>query len=292
MLVIGAGLALVSGCGQGAPADPGAGAGSELLERNLVPEAYQGRYRTSASVLESPQHGPQLCFGMASSLPPQCGGPDVLGWDWAGLPSESVGGTTWGSYELVGTFAGGALTLTEPPEVHDPQGDRAAEPPLDDRFASPCPEPAGGWAPVDPARATPEAAEEAQRVAAASSGFAALWVDQRLPEAEITEEAANDPQRYVLNVSTTGDAAELEEELREVWGGSLCVSSAPRSEAELREVHDALPELPGRVFSGTDPFAGVVDLAVVHGTQEQQRALDERFGVGAVRLAGQLEPID
>ncbi|MBA2438292.1 MAG: hypothetical protein H0V52_08080, partial [Acidimicrobiia bacterium] len=38
------------------------------------------RYRVDAvTVLESPDHGPQLCQGVDLSYPPQCGGPDVVG---------------------------------------------------------------------------------------------------------------------------------------------------------------------------------------------------------------------
>ena len=261
-------------------------------ERNLVVEAYDGRYRTTATVLESPGHGPQLCSSVAESLPPQCGGPDVLGWDWSAVPAESVAGTTWGHYELVGTFADGAFTLTEPAVVRDPHAEPVGTPVEEDRFATPCAPPAGGWVPPDPTRATEEALQATQGVAAGSPGFAGLWIDQQLPAAELTEGNGNDPRRIVLNASTAGDVGQLDAALREVWGGSLCVSAAPRSEADLLAVQEALREHPGATSSVPDPRAGVVDLAVLHGTQEQQRALDERFGADAVRLWSQLEPID
>ncbi|WP_406673857.1 hypothetical protein WBK31_35795 [Nonomuraea sp. N2-4H] len=69
----------------------------------------------SVTVLESPEHGPQLCSTVAESLPPQCSGPDVVGWDWSKVRHESHGGTTWGQYRVVGTWDGAKLTLTEPP---------------------------------------------------------------------------------------------------------------------------------------------------------------------------------
>lgn len=73
------------------------------------------RYRLSATVLESPGHGPQLCHAVAESYPPQCSGPDVVGWDWAAVEGEeTASGTTWGVYEVTGTWDGTRLTLTEP----------------------------------------------------------------------------------------------------------------------------------------------------------------------------------
>src|SRR5262245_29665274 len=33
-------------------------------------------YEATATVLESKEHGPELCFSVALSYPPQCGGPD------------------------------------------------------------------------------------------------------------------------------------------------------------------------------------------------------------------------
>ena len=231
-----------AGCGSPAavaetpPSGTGTAPVAVVGERNLVAEAYGGRFRALATVLESPGHGPQLCSTVAESLPPQCGGPDVLGWDWATVPAESVRGTTWGDYELVGTFSDGAFTLTEPAVVADPRAGQDG-PVDDDPFATPCAPPAGGWAPPDPARATDEDLQAAQEVATATPGHAGLWIDQRMPAGEpITEENGNDPARIVLNASTAGDVAALDAALREVWGGSLCVSSAARSEADLLAV--------------------------------------------------------
>ena len=297
-MVGGVSTAALAGCGSppavaGAP--PSAGVETPTAptdQRNLVAEGYAGRYRAAVSVLEDAQHGPQLCYVMAESLPPQCGGPDVLGWDWSAVPFEAVAGTSWGSYDVVGTFTDGAFTLTEPALARDPHADPSGTLVDEGRFATPCPTPAGGWVPPDPARATDEALQAAQGVAAEAPGFAGLWIDQQLAGAPITEENGNDPQRVVLNVGTTGDVPELDAALREVWGGSLCVSTAARSEADLLSVQAALRDFPGAVSSTPDPATGAVELAVVHGTREQQQALDEQFGAGAVRLSSQLEPID
>lgn len=115
------------------------------------------RYRVTATVLESPQHGPQLCAGMAQSFPPQGRGPDIIGWDWDKVEAESVHGTTWGRYQLVGTFDHVYFTLTEPatPAI------RATRPDELERTTTPCPEPEGGWRPLDKSKATEEAARRA-----------------------------------------------------------------------------------------------------------------------------------
>ena len=58
-----------------------------------------GTYQASGTVLESPEHGPQLCHVVMESLPPQCEGIDLVGWDWSAVDDEeSASGTTWGSY--------------------------------------------------------------------------------------------------------------------------------------------------------------------------------------------------
>lgn len=76
-------------------------------------------YETSAGVLESPDHGPEIVFGFLDSYPPQGSGLPIANWDWeAAADSESATGTTWGgSYRIVGTWDGSVFTLTEPPTI-------------------------------------------------------------------------------------------------------------------------------------------------------------------------------
>lgn len=82
-------------------------AGEPALDR-------ERKYRVTATVLEDAEHGPQLCGGVRTSLPPQCGGPDIVGWDWKSVRHESVRGVTWGQYMMTGTWDGERFTLTEP----------------------------------------------------------------------------------------------------------------------------------------------------------------------------------
>ncbi|MFB9475067.1 hypothetical protein ACFFR3_36730 [Nonomuraea salmonea] len=250
----------------------------------------------SVTVLESPEHGPQLCDVVAESLPPQCTGPDVVGWDWAKVEHESAGGTRWGRYKVTGTWDGSRLTLTEAPgkavEV------KAEEP----RFDSPCPAPTGGWRPVDPAKATQAALEKTQQRLQNEEAVGGVWLDQSYLESipgyddskrEWSEKYANDPTRLVLNVKFTGDLAGREAWVRESWGGALCVSQARRSEESLRQVQEGLGEDLGQAFlsSSVDVMKEQVLVGVWVADEDVQGRLDDKYGAGVVRLDGVLQPV-
>ena len=260
-----------------------------------VPSGPTGRVLGEGTVLDA-GGGAQLCLGgVAESLPPQCGGPEVTNWDWGSVTGfDEASGTRWGEYVVVGTYADGRFTLTEPPvpsEEYD--GPRAAYP--EDSLATPCPEPAGGWAVVDPERTTPESLDEVARAAAGLPGYAGLWLDQSVnpaadrlgadPEAEL---AMNDPTRLVVNVRVVGDTRAAAAELRSVWGGALCVSAAERTEAELRAVQERLGDLPGMLSSGVAQDR--VQLSVVHDDGSLQRRLDAEYGSGVVEVSSALRP--
>ena len=249
----------------------------------LVPDGYDGRFRFAGTVLESPDHGPQLCSFVETSLPPRCSGPDLVDWSWEGLGAESVNGTTWGSYLVVGTWDGERLHLTEAARADDGQTGHPEAHPQD--FTSPCPPPEGGWRPLDRARTTTDTFERVSALAEAEPDFAGFWVDQ-------PPDANNEPTRLVVNVRFTGDLERHERELREVWGGALCVSSAERTQDELNRIQEAVNKLPGFAGSGQDVVAGVVSAQVYVATEHQQRELDERFGAGVVQLSGLLQPLD
>jgi len=253
------------------------------------------RHIGTATVLESPQHGPQLCAGVEDSYPPQCGGPDVVGWDWDAVAGEeSANGTTWGDYTVVGTWDGVALTLTEPPRA--PQRDEPAD--RTDRFATPCPEPAGGWEVLDPDTATDVAMQAAIEEAQAEPDFAGAWIDQSINPATgrepVDEMAMNDPTRLVLNLRFTGDLDRHERAARQRWGGALCVSEAGASASELaairREVED---EVGTRMTSSwIDEVAGRIEIAVHVDDAGFQSRFDERYGEGVVHVGALLRPVE
>ena len=260
---------------------------------HLVADGYDGRYRFSGMVFESSDHGPHLCGVVMQFYPPQCSGPDVGGWAWAGLGAESDSGTTWGEFTVVGTWDGERLALTEPPVPPVPITEPAGGP----DFATRCPEPDGGWVPPDPDRATDEAMQEAMAAAEATDGYAGAWIDQNNGGAGASEANDNDPQRIVLNVTTAGDVVAMVATFREVWSGALCVSTASRSEAELLAVQQellAVEQEPGTGYTslGISVATNALEISTWVATEVDQAALDQRFGAGAVRITGILQPLD
>ena len=248
----------------------------------------------AATVLEKDGGGAMLCLGgVATSLPPQCGGPVITNWDWTDVAdADSRAGTTWGEYVVVGTYDGTTFTLTREPMTREEYDG----PPLatDDEqdLTTPCPEPSGGWGPVEPGRATDITLETTVGAAHALPGFADLWLDQSPNDADPQrdgEAAMNDPTRLVLNVRVTEDVAGAERRLRETWGGALCVSRAVRTAAELRSIQSELNEqVQGLLWSsfGRD----TVDVSVVHDDGSLQQEVDERYGAGVVRVSSVLRP--
>lgn len=273
-------LALLMGCGS-VPADG---------QAQNQPEVQ--RHVGSGTVLQSPEHGPQLCLGgVFTSLPPQCGGVPLVGWDWAAAEDEeSANGTTWGDYRVVGTFDGTTLTLTEPPGRAEPDAGTDAEVLL----RTPCAEPPGGWDVPDRSRAGEDDLEPSSSYAMAQPDRAAFWIDRQgaspygpAPDGEV-----------ILNAGFTTDVARHERELRALWGGPLCVRKMERTVRELLAVQDELSSSAGEdldltvLHSSVLEFRGVVELGVVSVTAEQEAGLAERFGFGVVDVVPGLVPLD
>ena len=293
------GLTVCAGCG---PAGSGPDTAVSSARATAAPPATspasptstQALHTGTGTVLESPEHGPELCLcGVAESFPPQCGGVPLRGWDWAEVQDEqSANGTTWGSYSVTGGYDGSTLTLTEPPT---PPRSSGQDPALQDPFPTPCPVPEGGWRVVGPGPTGQEGVHDAQELAGAAPDFAGLWIDQ--PPPGDAPETPPPPEQVVLNVAFTGDLERHEAELRRVWAGPLCVSELPRPYSELTRIQDEL--VSGGVAeqlglqplgSGSDQVRSVVQLLVVSATPEQQAAIEERYG-DAVELTPGLQPV-
>ncbi len=249
------------------------------------------RYAVSTTVLESPDHGPQLCLGwVAQSLPPQCGGPDVVGFAWADVDDEeSVDGTTWGDYGLVGTWDGDRFTLTEAPGDPDsvPRPDGFPDP----DFSTPCDPPSGGWAPTDQRLMSAEAQSAATAYADEQADLGAVWLDR---DAAWTGARPADVGAGVLTFSFTGDLDRHETQLRQRYGGPICVVAAAHSAAKLQAlqaaVHDALPG--GALTISADAVRGVVEVWVPVVDEEVVQRLAAVDPEGLVRAHAILVPVD
>ncbi len=238
-------------------------------------------------VLQEQDRPPVLCLGaVAASLPPQCAGPEISGWDWAAVSGEErAGGTTWGDYVVVGSYDGERFTTrtAEPTATYDGPLPAAPEAPV---RTTQCSQRDEGRRVVDGSKTTDAALRRTQRVAAGLDGFADAWLDQSTTQ---DESKPSDPSQAVLNVRVTGDTDAASEKLRQTWGGRLCVSKALRSEEDLVAVRRELEQRPDvqTLASGFDQ----VDLVVVYDDGELQRSLDEKYGVGVVVVTSLLQPV-
>lgn len=238
------------------------------------PTSTPGRYEASGTVLDKQGVGPQLCLGaVATSLPPQCGGIPLDGWDWAKVEGEQTAGdTTWGEYRVVGSYDGKRMTASEPPGPPQYPQDSFT-------FDPACPEPAGGWPRPDPKKSGQADLDRANQAAQKMPGYAGLWLYDLKPG----QGEQQDPKNLVLNVTFTGELAAREAELRKLWGGALCVAQQKHSEVELARLRAQaeanIRELGMEMLdSSTDVVRGTIRVTVTTATAEQLAKLKERFG--------------
>lgn len=273
---------VLAGCGSETVSSPPTDPGSP---RPTAVPAADGEVGTvgAVTVLEG-NDGPMLCLGgVAESMPPQCDGVPLSGWDWSGTEGwQRRGGVRWGDYVVSGRFDGDRLDVTSAqPEMLVNPGI-----PAEDEPGTPCEEPDGGWQVADPELTTPENLDATLQAASALEGFAAVWLDERGGGAQV-----NDPTRVVLNVAVTGDRAAAEESLRDTWGGMLCVSEAERSESELASLGKQVRagDVPGLLA-----VSGRVDtlvVEVVHDDGSIQEWADRAFPEGVVQVESALRPV-
>ncbi|WP_448004443.1 hypothetical protein [Agromyces bauzanensis] len=123
-------LLVLAGCaGQG-------GGGAADGDWVPTPPALPAEATAVGTVLEK-DGTPELCLGaIAESYPPQCGGPEVIGWDWDAVEGEeTASGVTWGAYAVWGDWDGDTFTITREPvlaALYDPMVDPDAPNPWDD----------------------------------------------------------------------------------------------------------------------------------------------------------------
>ena len=76
--------------------------------------AAPGEVRGQGTVIQLGDATPQFCLGpVLESYPPQCTGPELIGWDWNAVDGEETSGeATFGTYAISGTWDGTRLTVT------------------------------------------------------------------------------------------------------------------------------------------------------------------------------------
>jgi hypothetical protein len=227
------------------------------------------------TVLESPEHGPELCLGgVAESYPPQCGGPAVEGWSWDSIEgAQSASGTTWVEVYVNGTWDPDRYVFSvaeaRPPTDADRQRLQYA---TQRDFSVPCPEPAEGW----PARNQEWPGAEVTAI----DGYAGAWLDD---------------SQQVMTVKFTGDPAAAEAAVRQYYSDALCVVPAAHTEAQLLDIQGQLMAMSSVQFTYSavvvDASGEWVEAGVIAPDPERQAAFDEEWGAGVVRLISQLRPI-
>lgn len=250
-------------------------------------------YTTSGAVLEDATHGPQLCFGGMPATPPQCEGTAITNWDWDAVTDEETRqNTTWGFYTLIGTYDGRTFTLTEAPGAPT----RSSYPRTD--LTSPCAPPEGGWVVPEPERATGPALRAAGKYTESHPDGAGWWLDQSTEPAYPDSATALDRKRpedhvsrLVLNFRFAGDLERHQTELRDRWGGAMCVLPVRWSEAELEQILQDLMADPNSIYGSVEISTNDIYLQVMVDDGLQDR-LDKEYGEGTVRVAPYLRPVE
>ena len=249
----------------------------------------QTRYQGDVFVLDEPDRGPVMCVGgVAESLPPQCEGIPIVGWDWSAVQGEeTASNTTWGSFHVVGTYDGDTFSVLDagPSQVERSRGD-----PVD----TPCPEPDGGWTAPDPTKASENDLLDLLRAVQDAPDFAGFWIDY---VEEPFMEGPIEPAGIIANVAFTTNVDPHAAGIREIWGGPICLVQHERTYEELRRIQrelsdGAAAELGLEVTgSGVSQQDNRVEVGVVVASEAALAAIDDRYGEGTVLLMPELEPV-
>lgn len=115
-------IGLLSACAT--PQPVGVGATSPVPLGDVQPGLPAGTVIGQGTVIDTGDEA-ELCLGgVMESLPPQCTGIPLVGWEWTDIDgSEASGDTRWGAYAVEGTYDGATFTVTSPPislALYDP----------------------------------------------------------------------------------------------------------------------------------------------------------------------------
>lgn len=275
-------VAALAGCGSPSTTEP-------ISQDSATPADPDQLYETGGLVFETEDQGPKLCLGASNdTIPPGCESIRLIDWSWDDVEGEDeTGGAIWGEFDLVGRYDGETFTVLEagPLDTGDPS--------QADAIDTPCTEPVGGWEATDAERASLEVAQEIQAEVSDEPDFVGLWLDYyNVPPGGPTEE---DPGDLILNVSFTADLESHEQELREMWGGPLCVTEGGKTYKELREIQRTFDAeefgLEG-LWSDIDVTKNIVEFGVVVADEVALQKIEERYGPGVVKIYPRLIPVD
>lgn len=229
-------------------------------------------------MLEDASHGQQLCADVALSLPPQCGGPDIVGWDWDEVDGEeTIGPVTWGVYHVTGTYDDGVFTLTAPAGEGGPGTDNPVSP-------------------MSPACDDPE-------VVGPTHGLA-QWSTVDLDAPELVGTWINDGPAgtwdgpFVSSVVVLpGAGPAMHDRIRQTYGGPLClVERDAATDDDLARITnevmdgDAVAHYDLPASAGPSVPLGAVVVEVWVADQPALAYAQQRWG-DLVRLEGLLQPV-
>lgn len=263
-------LLIVAACGQAAPST---GTSPAPSAAGASDASGAGReYVTMATVLEAGDSGPQLCHAVAESYPPQCSGPQIVGWDWDAVDGEeSANGVTWVDAVLTGTWDGERFTVTRPVEAVSAW----PQPPPEDpsTFAPGCDEPDV----VDPSHGRDQV--DAVVGPLERAGVASL---------RVSDPAGPWDGPFVLTVVVPPDRGnEITALIRKDYLGALCV--VERDQPTIDELTELAEEVNATVAGGGTPLGpqlgsapdterGVVQVQVIAATPEARAFARQRWG--------------
>jgi hypothetical protein len=285
-MVVGALLVLATGCGEASSdvsaEQPRATYDGPVVRPAAVPGA-EGRVTTTSRVrVTDDGSGPWMCWGADIELggdPQPCDAARVTGWDWDAVGEYATDqGVRHGSFVLTGTFDGTTFEVEEATQPAPPQDDWD--------FEIPCPTPEGGWTVLDRSRISQDDYFRGSSVAQGLDDYALAAVST--PEGE---PGPRDPADTVLSVYVAGDPSRAEAEIREVWGGMLCVTQVERTETEMEAIQQSLLELPGWTQIGAGHPSNQVQLTVFHDDGRYQQWVDQEYGEDVVVVSSILQPV-
>ena len=105
-------IALLAACATGPGGSP---TPTDTVELPAGAIAAPGQVVGQGTVIQTGDTPPQFCLGpVMESYPPQCSGPELLGWDWDAVEGEEAAGdVTFGAFAVWGTWDGSVFTATE-----------------------------------------------------------------------------------------------------------------------------------------------------------------------------------